>query len=200
MYTTKKSLLKRMRKCDDISWDEFYKIYWPLVNSFGRKLGMQPEDCKDLMQEIMLDLFKDGALLRYDASKGKFRTFLGRLVRCKVADMLHCSARFPSVFREAAAACPQDENDPFQEMFDEEYRSFLLTVAMKELRNSVEPKTYAIFEMVALQERSPREVALHLGISRAIIDVYCSRCRKKLQCIIEDIRTDNPDFDPDISL
>ena len=215
MYTTKKSLLKRMQKCDDISWEEFYRIYWPLVNAVGQKLGLSPDLAKDLMQEIMLDLFQKESLLRYDASRGKFRTFFGVLIRHKASEMLHDSARFAAFCNDGGSepsggdpASPamlephehENGNDPFRKIFDEEYRNCLLSVAMDELRNSVEPKTYAIFEMVTLQGRPPKEVAHHLGISRAIIDTYCSRCRKALRRIVSEIRTDNPEFTLDIPL
>ena len=204
-----------MQKCDEISWDEFYSIYWSLVLDIGRKLGMSQDDCRDLMQEIMFDLFKGEALLHYDAARGKFRTFFGVLVRHKAAELLRDSARFspvsgtddgetendPEAGRAAAALLnPEaegDGNDPFQELFDAEYRDCLLSMAVNELRNSIEPKTYAIFEMVVLQERSPKEVASNLGISRSVIDVYCSRCKKALRKIVSEIRVDNPDFSPD---
>ena len=71
---------------------------------------------------------------------------------------------------------------------------------MNELRNTVEPKTYAIFEMVVLQERPQKEVARYLGINRTTIDVYCSRCRKTLRKIVSDIRVENPDFNLDMPL
>lgn len=214
MYTTRKSLLKKMQKCDEISWEEFYRIYWPLVDAVGQKLGMPPDHTKDLMQEIMLDLFQKESLLRYDASRGKFRTFLGVLIRHKASKMLQDAARFPAdpnadlsesgsrlSLSEALLNKKDDgENDPFQTIFDEEYRNFLLSVAMNELRNSVEPKTYAIFEMVVLQGRPPKEVARHLGISRAVIDTYNSRCRKALRRIVSEIRTDNPEFSLNIPL
>ena len=211
MYTTKKTLLKRLQKLDDISWEEFYHIYWPLVLAIGERLGMTPDVCKDLMQEIMVDLFRGEALLRYDASRGKFRTFFGMLVRHKASELLQDSARFASVSGAAAssgdapapAPMPSDggeENDPFRKMFDEEYRKCFLSVAMNELRNSVKPKTYAIFEMVVLQGRPAREVARHLGISRTAIDVSCSRCRKALRRIVADIRAENPEFTLDIPL
>ena len=99
MYTTKKTLLQRMQNCDEISWEEFYRIYWPLVLDIGRKLGMPQDNCADLMQEIMIDLFKGEPLLRYDPAKGKFRTYFGVLIRHKAAEMLRKSARFPSVPR-----------------------------------------------------------------------------------------------------
>ena len=214
MYTTRKTLLKRLQTFDDISWEEFYGIYWPLVFAIGRKLGMTPDECRDLMQEIMLELFKGEALLRYDPSRGKFRTFLGVLVRHKALAMLQDSAHI--------SACPQtdgsrhgdasvsvadvlssedqDENAPFQKLFDEEYRNCLLSVALNELRNSVEPKTYSIFEMVAIQERPVKDVAMCLGISRSTIDVYCSRCRKALRRIVSEIRTETPEFTLNIPL
>ena len=214
MYTTKKTLLKRLQTFDDISWEEFYGIYWPLVLAIGRKLGMTQDVCRDLMQEIMFELFHGEALLRYDPSRGKFRTFFGVLVRHKATAMLHDSARFSACSgatgsgvendREIASGplSPgnQDENDPFQKIFDEEYRNCLLSIALNELRNNVEPKTYSIFEMVVLQGRPAKEVALYLGISRATIDVYCSRCRKALRRIVSEIRTENPEFTPDIPL
>jgi len=201
-----------MQNCDEISWEEFYRIYWPLVLDIGRKLGMPQDSCSDLMQEIMIDLFKGEPLLRYDPAKGKFRTYFGVLVRHKAAEMLRKSARFSSVSASAAGRSSSDElpasltgddldeNNPFQSLFDEEYRKCLLTAAMNELRNTVEPKTYAIFEMVVLQERPQKEVARCLGISRAAIDVYCSRCRKTLKKIVSDIRIENPDFNLDIAL
>lgn len=203
-----------MQNCDEISWEEFYRIYWPLVLDIGRKLGMPQDSCADLMQEIMIDLFDGEPLLRYDPAKGKFRTYFGVLVRHKAAEMLRKSARFPSgpahdsgassSFSDALPASLNgdelDENNPFQSLFDEEYRKCLLTAAMNELRNTVEPKTYAIFEMVVLQERPQKEVAHYLGISRATIDVYCSRCRKTLRKIVSDIRVENPDFNLDMPL
>lgn len=214
MYTTRKTLLKRLQNNDDISWEEFYRIYWPLVQSIGGRIGLPEDACQDLMQRVMLDLFHDGELLHYDASRGKFRTFFGMLVRHEAWEMLRDTAKHAEASC-AAGIFPGDgpssspllaeqrgeaADDPFGRMFDEEYRKCLLAVAMDELRNCVSPKTYAIFEMVVLQERPPREVARHLGLGRAVIDVYCSRCRKALRRIISEIRTDNPDFTIDMPL
>ncbi len=216
MYTTRKTLLQRMQNCDEISWEEFYRIYWPLVLDIGRKLGLSQDNCSDLMQEIMLDLFSGEPLLRYDPAKGRFRTYFGVLVRHKAAEMLKKSAPFDSVSKTFSGSgepgSPVDdlpasltgdnlgESNPFQKLFDEEYRKCLLAAAMNELRNTVEPKTYAIFEMVVLQERPQKEVARCLGINRATIDVYCSRCRKTLRRIVSDIRIENPDFNLDMPL
>ncbi|MBR3505626.1 MAG: sigma-70 family RNA polymerase sigma factor [Lentisphaeria bacterium] len=216
MYTTRKTLLQRMQNCDEISWEEFYRIYWPLVLDIGRKLGLSQDNCSDLMQEIMLDLFSGEPLLCYDPAKGRFRTYFGVLVRHKAAEMLKKSAPFDSVSKTVSGSgepgSPVDdlpasltgdnlgESNPFQKLFDEEYRKCLLAAAMNELRNTVEPKTYAIFEMVVLQERPQKEVARCLGINRATIDVYCSRCRKTLRRIVSDIRIENPDFNLDMPL
>ena len=212
MYTTRKSLLQKLQDCDDISWSEFYNLYWPFVCAIGQKLGMMPEDCKDLMQEIMITLFNGQEILHYDASKGKFRTYFGQIVCHKALKMLRESARSSSFLvptpdaSDVSRSNPQtlsdvrDGNDQFQKIFDEEYSKYLLSLALNELRNRVEPETYDIFEMVVLQERSPNDVARHLGLSRAVIDVYCSRCRKKLQNIISEIRKDNPEFNPGLPL
>lgn len=205
MYTTKKTLLQKLQENDDISWSEFYGLYAPLVFTVGKRLGMMQEDCEDLMQEIMFTLFHGKEILQYDESRGKFRTYFGQIVYHKAVKMLRKSARssFSALARDMMTKNMPDcrmEDDPFHEVFDEEYNSYLLTLALNELRTRIEPGTYDIFEMVVLQGRSPKEVARHLDISRAVIDVYCSRCRKKLQKIISDIRIDNPDFNPELPL
>ena len=209
MYTTRKTLLKKLQDSDDISWSEFYNLYWPFVFSIGKRLGMMPEDCKDLMQEIMIVLFNGQEILRYDASKGKFRTYFGQIVCHKALKMLRTAARSSSFLVSAPESSDdpfsrpnghpaiRNENDPFQKIFDEEYRKYLLSLALNELRSRVEPETYDIFEMVVLQGRPPREVARHLGVSRAVIDTYCSRCRNHLQKIVSDIRIENPEFNPE---
>jgi RNA polymerase sigma-70 factor (ECF subfamily) len=211
MYTTKKTLIKRLQGGDDISWNEFYLFYSPFVSAIGQKLGMTPEDCKDLMQEIMVTLFNGKEILRYDPSRGRFRTYFGTIVRHKALKMIQKEARASisglglgadtiSENRQNSLFFSdyQGENDPFQKIFDEEYRKCLLELALNELRKHVEPETYDIFEMVVLQSRPPKDVAKYLGISRAVIDVYCSRCRKKLQKIVSEIRKDTPDFNPEL--
>ena len=200
MYTTRKTLIQQIKNSDELSWDEFYGIYRPLVFAIGKKLLLSPSDCEDLMQKVMLVLFDGGALLRYDAGKGKFRTWFGSIVRNKAMEMVRESARnstsasaFPFPLESPART---DAHDPFQELFDDEYCKYLFSLALDELRSRVEPETYDIFEMVVLQERSPKDVALYLGMNRATIDVYCSRCRKKLREIVSEIRIDNPEFNP----
>ena len=212
MYTTRQTLLQKLQDCDDISWSEFYNLYWPFVFAMGKRLGMMPEDCKDLMQEIMLALFNGQEILHYDASKGKFRTYFGQIICHKALKMIRESARSSSFLVSAPDTSTdpylnpdmlsdiRDGNDQFQKIFDEEYRKYLLSLALNELRSRIEPETYDIFEMVVLQERSPKDVTKYLGVSRAVIDVYCSRCRKRLQKIISDIRIDNPEFNPELPI
>lgn len=205
MYTTRKKLLKKLQNGDDVSWSEFYNLYWPFVFSIGKRLGMIPE----LMQEIMIMLFNGQEILRYDASKGKFRTYFGQIVCHKALKMLRAAARSSSFLASAPESSDdpssrpdghpdiRNENDPFQKIFDEEYRKYLLSLALNELRSRVEPETYDIFEMDVLQGRPPKDVARHLGVSRAVIDTYCSRCRNHLQKIVSDIRIENPEFNPE---
>ena len=211
MFTTKKTLLKRLRNNDDISWNEFYLFYWPFVRSIGQRLGLMQEDCKDLMQEIMIAMFNGKEILRYDASKGRFRTYFGLIVRRKIFKMLRNSARYPqaAVPVSEASDCISapgdppdipDANDSFRRIFDEEYSQYLFSLALNELRARVRPSTYDIFEMIVLQNRPPKDVAKHLGIDRNIIDKYCSRCRKTLQKIVSEIRSENPEFNPRIPL
>ena len=58
-------------------------------------------------------------------------------------------------------------------------------MALVELRERVQPETYAAFEMYALHERSVEEVAQFLNMSVSSIYTAKSRCISTLRDIIK---------------
>ena len=43
-FTTKKSLLARVRAGDEVSWNEFYETYRPLILLCGRDCGLTHDE------------------------------------------------------------------------------------------------------------------------------------------------------------
>ena len=57
--TTHTTLLARLAKGDDSSaWQEFNDRYGQLIRGFARRRGLQPADCDDVAQEVLLGLSK----------------------------------------------------------------------------------------------------------------------------------------------
>lgn len=88
-FTTKKSLLAKVRAGDEISWQEFYDTYKPLMILVGNDCGLTTDENDELVQTVMCEIFQknildkydidkvpDNVIFKYDPAKGRFRHYL----------------------------------------------------------------------------------------------------------------------------
>ena len=193
-WTTRKSLIERVLDGDEESWDSFYANYSRLVYAIGEKSGLSADDCEDLVQEVMRTIFKNKDCLRYDSAMGKFRTYLTGIVKHKVYDFYRKRDDRMLAMDDESAPEVADSTNRLEDVCTEEWKNHILNVALKELREKVEPETFDAFQMYVLQERQPREVADALSISESAVYVYKNRCVKHLRLIIGKYRNLDPEF------
>lgn len=193
-WTTRKSLIERVLDGDEESWDTFYANYSRLICAIGDRSGLSPDDCQDLIQDVMRTIFNNKDRFRYDASAGKFRSYLTGIVKHKVGDFYrsrddHVLAMDPEKSEE-----PEDPDNKMDAICKEEWKNHILNVALMELRQRVGAETFDAFQMYVLQELDPRVVAEALSISESSVYVYKNRCVKHLREIIERYRSSDPEF------
>ena len=193
-WTTRKSLLDRVLDGDEESWDTFYAGYSRLVYAIGERGGLSADDCEDLVQEVMRTIFNGRDRFRYDATAGKFRTYLTGIVKHKVCDFYR--RRDDRMVAADDEGVPEavDPTSRLDEACAEEWRNHVLNVALMELSEKVEPETFDAFQMYVLQERSPRDVAAALSISESAVYVYKNLCVKHLRQIMSRYRDSDPEF------
>ena len=182
---TRASLLERLHDAEDpMAWNDFFERYRPLVFSVARQRGCSPHTAEEVVQDVMLAVFERGAVFRHDPSRGRFRDWLGGVVRRKVA----ARRRSPSErFRgqsESAIHLPEleaagDEPDAaWEAAFERAALAFLLDVVRREMS----PRVFQAFELFTLEECSGAEVARITGLTRNA--VYLAR-RKVLRRLRE---------------
>ena len=87
-FTTKKSLLAKVRAGDEVSWEEFYEAYRPLILLCGGDCSLTPDENEELVQQVMTELFTkdllgkydpdhipENVVFHYDPKRGRFRHF-----------------------------------------------------------------------------------------------------------------------------
>jgi RNA polymerase sigma-70 factor (ECF subfamily) len=74
-------------------WDEFDRVYGPVIRAWAAQRGLQPADADDLAQQVFLKL--TAALGSYDKERGAFRGWLYRVVANEVANHFRAKARRP---------------------------------------------------------------------------------------------------------
>ena len=194
-FTTKKSLLAKVRAGDEVSWREFYEAYKPLIVLVGNDCSLRSDENEELVQQVMCELFTkdiigkydpdhipDDVKFTYDPKRGRFRHFLKRIVRNQAIKIYR--KRFNHAPLEDVEAVGENA---FDSIWDEEWRRHVLNMALVELRGRVQPETYSAFEMYAMQNRKLDEVCKFLDMSPASVYTAKSRCVAALKEIIANL-------------
>ena len=87
-FTTKGSLLTAVKNGDEISWQQFYDMYKPLILLKGGDLRLNQTEKEELVQLVMLSFFNTSQTFCYDKSKGRFRDYLKRIIHNKACDLM----------------------------------------------------------------------------------------------------------------
>src|SRR4051812_28058731 len=131
---TRVSLLVQIRDgSNQVAWQEFIKLYGPVVYGFARKRGLQDADAADLMQDVMRSVSTSIGRLDYDRSQGTFRGWLFTITRNKIFSFLSARRIRPQGSGDSTAnqmlANHPDANDT-SEVWELEYQRRLAAMAM----------------------------------------------------------------------
>ena len=75
--TTRMTFLMRLRdRSDTLTWEQFNERYGELLYCYARKRGASHDDAEDVVQEVIMSLFKAMEGFEYDTRKGRFRGYL----------------------------------------------------------------------------------------------------------------------------
>jgi RNA polymerase sigma-70 factor (ECF subfamily) len=174
MLPTPVTLLDQVRHAhNQTAWEQFVRLYTPLLMGLARRLGLQEADTADMVQDVFVALVQAMPHFRYDANRS-FRAWLGTLALNRWRDRLR-----------KRAAVPVGDHDPVwnglvsadpKEAFEEsEYRATLLSRALAEVRPEFSPGVWEMFQLAALEGVAPAEAARRLGTSANA--VYLARAR-----------------------
>ena len=183
-FTTRSSLLDRIREDGDEAWAEFAGFYTPLMVRFAERLGLRGQDVDEVVQGVLVDFFGARAGFAYDRARGRFRDYLRKAVASELGKLLRQARR---------AGTPTDElPEPWVEgdlerRWEEEYRRHVLREALSVVRTQVEAKTYQAFDLYALQGVDAGEVARFLGVSVSAVYTGKNRVLERLRPLVREL-------------
>jgi DNA-directed RNA polymerase specialized sigma24 family protein len=70
------------------SWERFYQICDSLIRCYARAFNVPRADLTDLVQEVWTELVKTLRDFHYDRQRGRFSSWLYRVVQSKAIDLL----------------------------------------------------------------------------------------------------------------
>jgi RNA polymerase sigma-70 factor (ECF subfamily) len=173
-----------------LRWEEFVALYGQLILAWSRRLGLQASDAEDVRQEVLIRVWK--GIAGYDPTRGRFRAWLYTCTRNAVANLRRDGPRECSV---AAAEVPvpgkaaaTDVGQALRELEEEGFTTEELQVAVRRVRDAVQPTTWKAFLLFEFFELTAKEIAPQFGLTPAAVNQAVYRVRQSLKRALQPIR------------
>jgi len=190
-FETSATLLVEMRDTgNDAAWNRFYDFYSPLIFGFCVQKGCSETMARDVLQESMMWVLKQVPDFRYDPAKGKFRSFLLRIVDCRIKDTFKREKWYvspesggnDSMSGHWIARIEDSRVDVPGADWDAMWERNLLEQALAHVEQKIQPLTFRSFKLYVIEDRPVEEVQKELGIAdRNAVYQHRSRVIKLLK-------------------
>jgi RNA polymerase sigma-70 factor, ECF subfamily len=174
------------------AWSVFVGYFKPILIGFARKSGLNQQAAEDFAQQALLEFFRSYKVGRYDRSKGRLSHWLFGIAR-KVLSQTFRKRRPEKVatdMQKSASDSQPLENyaDPTaaEDLWQQQWEKMVMQICLDRAKKEFDEKTFSAFQMCALQELDPQEVAARLGISRNAVYIAKSRILSRVRELIEE--------------
>jgi RNA polymerase sigma factor (sigma-70 family) len=181
-FTTRHSVLTRIHDGDEVGWQEFYATYQPLVRLRGRDRGLRNGELDDLLQDVMLSVFRGQERLPHDPKRGRFRDYLRVIIDRRAIDLIR--RRRPDVLQvdDAEALALPAPNDA-DAAWDKAWREHVLAQALASLKAECSERDFAIFQATAIAHKPVAEIAAEFAVKADNVYLIKHRLLTRLRAI-----------------
>ncbi len=147
---TRVSLLLRLRNPSDAeAWNAFDRKYGELIFRYALRLFRQAADADDVRQLTLMRLSKALPNFEYQPEKGRFRRYLGQIVRSVVIDLSRLGGQRRIDMQALERDIPIYDPAFADPVWEHEWRLHHDRPAMQTVRETFEPKSMEIFDRLA---------------------------------------------------
>jgi RNA polymerase sigma factor (sigma-70 family) len=188
LIPTRQSLLSRLKDWEDHqSWKEFFDTYWKLIYRTASKAGLNDLEAQEVVQDTMLSVARHMPGFKYREKHGSFKSWLLLLTRWRIGDKLRLrdGEAEQSHNRHPGGDCSSEleemENfaDPrtlnLEAEWDADWEMNLLEAALAQVKATIDPKMYQMFDCYVLKEWPVSRVSRALNVNAT--QVYLAKHR-----------------------
>jgi RNA polymerase sigma factor (sigma-70 family) len=182
-YLTRQTLI--MRACnqdDERAWEEFVEFYQRFIYHILHKMNISLNDFEDLVQVVLLQLWK--GLSTYRAEESKFRTWLSRVTRNTVLSYLDKMQRQAKRqeqmgdLQEALHHLNSYSQAELEKMIESEWQAYVTTMALDNIKPLFSGMAIEAF-LLNQKGKSGDEIAVVLDLKKESVYVLVSRVKSK---------------------
>jgi RNA polymerase sigma factor (sigma-70 family) len=191
-FSTRPSLLLRLVDPKNVeAWQTFVNVYGPLVYGHARRRGLKHEDAEDVTQKTFARVATAIRTFEYQPDIGRFRDWLGTIVRNEVNRFLKQQQGF--AYSRGGA---EDEDvagaiaPAADTAWTTEFNTHILQLALARAEQHFEPATWRAFRRVWLENAAAQDVAQELGQPIDWVYVAKSRALKQVWEEVQELADD----------
>jgi RNA polymerase sigma factor (sigma-70 family) len=198
-FKTRPTLIDKVRNLqNDEAWNEFVRIYRPLIVGFCISGRINPQDAEDIAQRTLAWVAERIEKYEYRGKDCPFRAWLFQKVRYLIKDHFRDAKREPAClavelgFEVDSLATLQKIPDPngleWEKRWEEEHQRAVMRAASQIARRRLPYKYYQAFDMFNLQGLPAKLVAGKLGVTVRYVNVATLRFKEKLEIEVARLR------------
>jgi RNA polymerase sigma-70 factor (ECF subfamily) len=162
------------------AWERFFATYDPVIRRLADQFQVPRGSRDDCAQLVWLVLIKKLPAFRYDPTRGRFRTWLRRVIFGKAIDLRRRHRLLPagSLSARAEAALPGRDADPAAD-YERRCRSEQVWSVLAKLRRQVSECNYRVLFLRCIEGRTVPETVARLGLTQTQVWYREYRMKRK---------------------
>jgi RNA polymerase sigma-70 factor (ECF subfamily) len=189
---TSLTLLSRIEaQGDDEAWRLFARLYGPIVYSWCRDAGLQPDDVDDVGQEVFRVVArKIGTFEAGRKASGAFRSWLWGITRLQILSYLRSAKRQPigggGTDHQLSLQRLEQKSDEPESVNGFNSRQLLLRSAIEILRSDFDARTWQAFWEMAVNGRPAKDIGDELKMTARAVRQAKFRVTRKLRELLDE--------------
>lgn len=168
-------------RVETAAFEELYRRHVDATIRFAARRANRPSDVVDLVAAVWLEVV--ASLDRYEPARGDALPWILGIAANLCATEQRRQAREREVVRRLGARRSPSEDD--YERLESAIDASSVAPALRESLRALPPGERAVAELVLLDELTPEEAAVALGVRAAAIRMRLARARRKLRAVAD---------------
>ena len=187
-WNTKQTLIQRAQNPDDHqAWNDFVTYYESFVKMVLGKSGISVSEEDDLVQNILLKVWKGLPNYEYRKENAKFRTWLSTIIRNTVYTHFNKMKGEDGKRDKYKGMIENVSESSIEEIIEREWYDYIASVAMEKVKEAFSGQAIEVFRL-SLEEKNAQEISEQLGLTENTVYSLRSRVKRRLKQEIATIR------------
>lgn len=187
-WNTQQTLIQRAQNPDDNqAWDDFVSYYQSFIRMVLYKSNISLNDTDDLIQAILVRIWKGLPNYEYKKEQARFRTWLSTIIRnCIITHINKSKNKGEKVqlFEEQIEKISESE---LEQIIGDEWLDYVASIALEKVKEVFSGNAIEVFRL-SLEEKNAKQISAQLGITEESVFVLRSRVKSRLKKEISKLR------------